>query len=271
MSRTIHNESWGPRHQQPQPAPAKYGIFWKIIGWFVVAVFAHGVIDPHGHNVFGWSAEMVILGWLATMFVRGVRNGSIPVQWVVPLGEHVLDRLVDRGGRAESDRAKALPIEPRSLAEDVRLKVARLGGGAYLGVEEDGNWVTADPESAVMVLGPPRSGKTSAVIIPALLGASGPVLSTSTKPDVMNATLHARAELGEVWLFDPAGENTQLPDGVRRLCWSPVAAAGTWDQALVMARAMTACTRTGAGSTNEQHWTERAAALLAPLLYTAHL
>ena len=38
-----------------------------------------------------------------------------------------------------------------------------------------------------------------------------------------------------------------------------------------MARAMSACTRPGAGTTNESHWTERAAALLAPLLYAANL
>ena len=44
-----------------------------------------------------------------------------------------------------------------------------------------------------------------------------------------------------------------------------------WDEALVMARAMTACTRVGAGTSNESHWTERAAALLAPLLYAANL
>ena len=38
-----------------------------------------------------------------------------------------------------------------------------------------------------------------------------------------------------------------------------------------MARAMTAASRAGAGTTNEHHWTERAAALLAPLLYAAQL
>jgi hypothetical protein len=75
---------------------------------------------------------------------------------------------------------------------------------------------------------------------------------------------------GEVWLFDPAG-GEKLPNGVRRLRWSPVTAAGTWDDALIMARAMTAATKAGKGTTNENHWSERAAALLAPLLYAAHL
>jgi type IV secretion system protein VirD4 len=147
----------------------------------------------------------------------------------------------------------------------------RLGGGAYLGVDEYGGWVTADPESAVMILGPPRSGKTSAIMIPALMACCGAAISTSTKPDVIHATLPARSEIGQAWLFDPAGsETTALPDGVRRLCWSPVAAAASWDEALVMARAMTAATNPGAGTMNESHWSERAAALLAPLLYAAH-
>ena len=38
-----------------------------------------------------------------------------------------------------------------------------------------------------------------------------------------------------------------------------------------MGRAMAACTRPGSGTTNENHWTERAAALLAPLLHAASL
>jgi type IV secretion system protein VirD4 len=58
---------------------------------------------------------------------------------------------------------------------------------------------------------------------------------------------------------------------VRRLSWSPVAAAGSWDQALLMARAMTLAAPTvGKGTQHEQHWSERAGALLAPLLHAAN-
>ena len=160
-----------------------------------------------------------------------------------------------------------VPVSPAARAREGLLRV---GGGAYLGVRDSREWATADPETAAMILGPPRSGKTSAVMIPALMAACGPAVSTSTKPDVMEATIHARAEIGEVWLFDPSGTEP-LPDGVRRLSWSPVSAAATWDGALVTARAMTAASRAGAGTTNEHHWSERAAALLAPLLYAAQL
>ncbi len=102
-------------------------------------------------------------------------------------------------------------------------------------------------------------------------GVLGARCQHSTKPDVMDATVIARSEVGQAWLFDPSAGERRLPEGVRRLCWSPVAAASSWDEALVMARAMTACTRVGSGTTNENHWTERAAALLAPLLYAAQL
>jgi type IV secretion system protein VirD4 len=72
-------------------------------------------------------------------------------------------------------------------------------------------------------------------------------------------------------LFDPTGEEGPLPRAIRRLCWSPVSAASTWDAALLTARAMAACTSPGAGTTNEQHWRERSSALLAPLLFAANL
>ena len=112
----------------------------------------------------------------------------------------------------------------------VRAKSLRLGGGAYLGLGSGGRWITADPEHAVMVLGPPRSGKTSTTVIPSILAAPGPVVSTATKPDVMNATARARAEVGQVWLYDPSGEQDPWPTGIRRLSWSPVPAASTWDE-----------------------------------------
>ena len=233
---------------------------WKLAGWYLLALIAHGIVDPGGHDPLAWSLEALVLGWLVKLFAVAVRDGQIPIGWLRTGGETQVPELVP----ALTEGGSLTP------GEAVRAEVARLGGGAYLGVSRRGGWVVADPESAVMVLGPPRSGKTSAVMIPAILGAPGSVISTSTKPDVMRVTAAVRSEVGQVWLFDPSATGQELPDGVRRLCWSPVAAAMSWDEALVMAKAMTASTRAGAGTTNENHWSERAAALLAPLLYAAH-
>jgi type IV secretion system protein VirD4 len=141
------------------------------------------------------------------------------------------------------------------------------GRGAYLGVDGRGRRRYAPPERAVLVLGPPRSGKTSAVIIPGLIAHDGPVVSTSTKPDVRTATHPARSRLGRIWVFDPTG-TSHVPED-QRLRWSPVACSAAWDGALLMARAMITGAGVGAGTTDQSHWSKRAQALLAPLLHAA--
>ena len=244
------------------PRKPSWEWLWKLGGWYLVALFAYGFVHPGGGaGAFAWSLKAVVVGWLAKLFLAAVADGRIPTAW--------LWSLLTRTPATEQPVSEE--GEAKSAGEAARAEVDRLGGGAYLGLGRNGSWALADPESAVMVLGPPRSGKTSAVMIPAVIGASGAVISTATKPEVMRATMAARSEVGQAWLFDPTGAEQHLPDGVRRLCWSPVAAASTWDEALVMARAMASCTRPGAGTTNEDHWTERAGALLAPLLYAANL
>ena len=126
--------------------------------------------------------------------------------------------------------------------------------------------VTAGPEQSVLVLGPPRSGKTSSLVVPNVLTAWGPVVSTSTKPDVMAATVAGRWRRGRCWLYDPSG-TVALPEGVSPLRWSPVRSATTWDGALLVARALVGSSPSASGMTDANHWTERAEALLAPLLH----
>ena len=289
MSRAIEDrrqqQDWGPNHQHMRaPWERERSPFWKLLGWFLAAMFLHTIIDNQGSvaNEPVWCLKVMVLAWIVKRIVRGVREDRIPIDWLMRIARGTVSwMLVQFARRAPIALLERIPAfnrahgdpgpEPMSLTDQARAEIACRGGGAYLGVTEDGSdWITADRESAVMVLGPPRSGKTSAVMIPAVLSYPGPAISTSTKPDVMKASRRARAQLGEVWLFDPAGSE-QLPPGVRRLRWSPVAAAGTWDQALIMTRAMMAATGAGKGTTNENHWSERAAALLAPLLYAANI
>ena len=147
------------------------------------------------------------------------------------------------------------------------------GHGAYLGHGEDG-WRFVKPQHSVMVLGPPRSGKTTSLIIPNVLASNGPVVSTSTKPDVMGATWSARSALGTCWLFDPTG-SVGSSGPVRPLRWSPLQSCSTWVGALSMARSLvevgTASGGRGATRVEGSHWSERAQALLAPLLHAAAL
>jgi type IV secretion system protein VirD4 len=145
--------------------------------------------------------------------------------------------------------------------------------GIYLGVTH-GEWSWAGPQRSTLVLGPSRSGKTSSLVIPNLLLAEGPVVSTSTKPDVMDATAPARREKGWAFLFDPSGE-IECPTSVERVGWSPLTTAQDWDAAVQTSDAMVNASRLGGGAIShapaEQHWSERASALLSPLLHAAAL
>ena len=125
------------------------------------------------------------------------------------------------------------------------------------------------PESHLLVLGPPRCGKTTGIVAPNLLRARGAVVVTSTKADLLVSTYRQRAEIGRVWLFDPMGA-IAVPDGVTRLQYSPVSLAVTFSRSLLLSRAMVRSSALrNAGSLS--FWEERAEATIAPALLGAHL
>ena len=128
----------------------------------------------------------------------------------------------------------------------------------------------AGTETATLIIGPPRSGKTSTLVIPTVLDAPAAVVSTSTKPDVLMATAWRRVDFGRVYVFDPSG-SMSLPRWVTRLCWSPVVGCVTFDRAVAMAHGLAQAARPGASLSESAHWVERAEALLAPLLFAAAL
>ncbi len=143
-------------------------------------------------------------------------------------------------------------------------------GRIYLGAGTGGP-VWAPAERSVLVLGPPRSGKTTSLVVPNILASPGPVVSTSTKPDVLEATAASRSRRGECMLYDP-NATVEPPPGVRRVRWSPVPLCTDWDDASKMARAMVRTTRPRGeldGAVDSNHWRERAESLLAPLLHAA--
>src|SRR6516162_7023622 len=137
----------------------------------------------------------------------------------------------------------------------------------YVGRGSNG-WMWAGAQRSALVLGPPRSGKTSSLVIPNILLSDGPVVSTSTKPDVLRATAVARSRDGWALLYDPSGE-VECPKGVERVGWSPLHGASNWDTAVATAGAMVRSSRHGGSRAVEHHWTERAGALLAVLLHAA--
>ncbi|HXW80058.1 MAG TPA: hypothetical protein VEJ84_11210, partial [Acidimicrobiales bacterium] len=97
-----------------------------------------------------------------------------------------------------------------------------------------------------------------------VLNHPGPVVVTSTKPDILALTAWARQRLGRLWLWSPGGGLNYA--GVEELRWSPVVGCADFDEALARAWALSSSARPNQ-SAHDVHWTERAQALLAPLLH----
>jgi type IV secretion system protein VirD4 len=138
--------------------------------------------------------------------------------------------------------------------------------GAYLGWGRNGPIFTG-PEHHALIIGPPRSGKTTAIITPAVALWPGPVVATSTKADLLHLTGLRRRQSGTVWVWDPTG-TVILPEGARPAWWSPLGGCDEWAVALERSFALVTTARPGVSS-DHAHWTERATALLATLLYAA--
>jgi type IV secretion system protein VirD4 len=232
-------DGWGPSHQTE---PRRRWIARPPVLLFALAV---GIL-------------------IASAIHFGVTGVAIALILVL-LAIVVIDAIIASHARPRKPRAPSIPADADPLRA-IRALAARAGGGVWLGAGEDGQWRFARPERAVLLLGPPRSGKTSGVIIPAVLAHGGPAIVTSTKPDVARATARARTRDGRVWMFDPTGAS-RTPAGLEQLRWSPVTSALTWDGAVVIARAMTVTV--GTGTSDRSHWASRAQALLAPLLHAA--
>jgi type IV secretion system protein VirD4 len=130
--------------------------------------------------------------------------------------------------------------------------------------------VFAPPEQGALILGPPRSGKTSSIVLPNVLAANGPVLAVSTKRDVLDATSKARSRTGRVLLFDPSGA-IRAPEGVETIGWSPLTTAASWQAAVLTAEAMVGASRGHGAHGDAVHWNERAGALLAAVFHAAAL
>jgi type IV secretion system protein VirD4 len=124
--------------------------------------------------------------------------------------------------------------------------------------------VAAQPRASTLVVGPSQSGKTTGLVVPALLEWQGPALATSVKSDVLKDTRAARAGRGEVRVFDPTRSS-----GLPSTPWSPLRAAGTWEDARRTAARLLGVGEQGARSADDAFWRPAGARFLAPLLLAA--
>lgn len=138
----------------------------------------------------------------------------------------------------------------------------------YLLGSSKGQPVWMSCERSLLVVGPPGSGKGLHIAINAILDAPGPVITTSTKPDNLKATLLARATHGPVFVFDPQG---MLGDTFAHLgAWDPV--DGCEDPMRAATRADALAANTGIGDASENRiWRQHAKTVLETVLHAAAL
>ncbi len=127
----------------------------------------------------------------------------------------------------------------------------------------------ASVEDSMLLLGPPRSGKGTGVVIPMILDAPGPVVTTSTRPDNLAVTIEARSRLGPTAVFDPQGL-APYRSGLPALRWSLV--RGCEDPQTAMVRAQALVSDAGAsGVENANFWRQQALSATRCMLHAAAL
>lgn len=148
------------------------------------------------------------------------------------------------------------------------------GRSLFLGWS-DGSPVFANRRDQVTVIGPPGSGKSSAIFAPSIACHPGPVIVTSVRasglhPDLRDITLKARLEMAAAsggivheLAIDEAIAPVESP-----VWWDLIEGCKTWNASLDRAR-MLAGACIPLSSDNAQAWRNSVVSLLAPLLHAA--
>lgn len=141
--------------------------------------------------------------------------------------------------------------------------------GYLLGASRNVN-VWASVEDSILLIGPPRSGKGLHVVINAILDAPGAVVTTSTRPDNLTATLKARSAEGRpLAVFDPQHLAEGVPAGLR---WSPIRGCEDPLTAMIRATGLAAGTGLSAGGVEGGDiWEGKTRTALQALLHAAAL
>lgn len=229
-----------------------------------------GAVSHHHHSGVG----SILIGLLPLSMALGMPlsvlgAGLAERRWPLDGSPGRARRGAPHDGRGmRSDAPTARRREIRDLVvrgtEDRRLVLGRAHG----------RWLAARSDDHVVVVAPTGSGKTTSLVVPAVLRLSGPLVVTSSKGDIIEdrtygtGTLAHRAAMGDVQIFDPSG-STPYPC----VPWSPLGRASAWQGALRVARTMLAASgRTGGSESGTSgFFASRAEQSLAPLLHAAAL
>lgn len=172
------------------------------------------------------------------------------------------DKAARRMGRRNRDTAALSRKNAQAVAE-------RFGVTGTPGLElgrnaANGAPIFTDWESVSVIVAGPRTGKTSALAIPALVQAPGAALVTSNKRDVCDATRDLRERVGRVWVFDPQG----LVDEPGSWWWNPLSYVTDETHAQTLAEVFASASRKP-GAKTDAYFDNAAVELLSCLLLAA--
>lgn len=132
-------------------------------------------------------------------------------------------------------------------------------------VGRSGRRLVATPSThSLIVFGPSGSGKTAALGAPGLLEWEGPAVVSTVKTDLLAITREARAERGEILVYDPL-DRLEDPN---RCGWDPLSRCDTYEGAQALAAALVSLSDFGRVDKGD-FWQSSAESLLAPLLLAA--
>lgn len=250
-------------------------LFLVLVG-IPLAVHLANWITPTGVADYPWSTT----GLLTVAMQRVPFPSStfacviaiVLVLVVVLWGVSAASGLLTPNGRASILRLKfivALRSRPRrqpltALASE---PLGRIGWFGFFGIR----WFKDMLEDTRMLIAPSGSGKTMRFVIRLILRAPGPIVATSTKPDVLEHTALVRMRRhpdGEVMAFDP--ENLVPWMGERRVKWDIVAGCEQPQMAIKRAAAIVAARPIDPGqSSSAGFFTQAVTIVLQCMLHAA--
>jgi type IV secretion system protein VirD4 len=194
------------------------------------------------------------MSWLKAFLAEVAR---IAAKTLLPAWLIAAEDLTTHGGSHWADRRDRSSLgqfsRPENLAAD----------GIVLGWL-DQEVLQSPREDNVLMFGVQRSGKTSTVVVPTLLGWSGAAIATSTKEELVRLTSAHRRRRGPVWVFAPLDRDHAWlePLGLAPATWNPVADTFSCGEAAELADHFTAQGKRG----DSAHWYLSAGNLLTGLI-----
>ncbi len=227
---------------------------------------AEALQAPGLNTILYWSIAILLLlmlgcaiGWACVRWRRhSHRTDADPRRLAGTASSHEI--VISASAKALLRRAATLrPSLDQPEPKDV----------GYLLGRSHGKQVWASVEDSILLIGPPRSGKGLHIVIPAILDAPGAVVTTSTRPDNLTATMRARERVGPVAVFDPQHLAEGVSSGLR---WSPIRGCEDPLTAMIRATGLAAATELSAGGVEGGgFWEGKTRIALQALLHAAAL